>query len=143
MFPAGSVIIREGEPGDSFFLIDQGVVEVSTQGAAVGEVPLTTLQRGAFFGEVSVLNGSARTATVTALTNVAAVAFDRPVVEELLAQNPRARRLLETIVAGRARDAAEKLSRASVRPGSSSPAVPAAGPLPPSTPRPGSSGRDE
>jgi CRP-like cAMP-binding protein len=115
-FPAGSVILREGEPGESFFVIDDGVVEVSTRAGEAGEVGLTTLQRGAFFGEVAVLTGSPRTATVTALTDVSAVAFDRHDVDELLASNPKARRLLDAVMAGRARDAVEKIARASMRP---------------------------
>jgi CRP-like cAMP-binding protein len=112
VFPSGSVIIREGEPGESFYVIDKGVVEVSTVGVEGGEVSLTTLQRGAFFGEVSLLTGSPRTATVVALTDVAALAFDRDVVETMLANHPKARRLLDAVVAGRARDAAEKIARA-------------------------------
>lgn len=116
LFPAGSVIIREGEPGDSFYVIDQGVVEVSTRSEGAGEVSLTTLQRGAFFGEVSVLTGSARTATVTALTAVSAVAFDKSTVDELLANNPKARRLLDAVIEGRARDAAEKIAKATLNP---------------------------
>jgi cAMP-dependent protein kinase regulator len=113
-FPAGSLILREGEPGESFFVVDQGVVEVSTHAAAAGgEIPLTTLQRGAFFGEVAVLTGSPRTATVTALTDVHAVAFDKADVDELLASNAKARRLLQAVMTGRARDTAEKIARAS------------------------------
>jgi CRP-like cAMP-binding protein len=117
VFPAGKVILREGEAGDSFYVVDQGVVEVSTRADAAGnEVSLTTLQRGAFFGEVAVLNGSPRTATVVALTDVTAVAFDKRDVDELLASNPKARRLLDAVMLGRARDAAEKIARASAFP---------------------------
>lgn len=115
-YPPGAVILREGDPGESFFVVDQGVVEVSTRSEAGGEVSLNTLQRGAFFGEVSVLSGSPRTATVVALTQVAAVAFDRHDVDELLASNPKARRLLDTVMAGRARDTAQKVARASMLP---------------------------
>jgi CRP-like cAMP-binding protein len=116
--PAGTVIVTEGEQGDSFFVIDQGVVEVVTSSPTGGDVSLTTLQRGAFFGEVSVLTDAPRTATVTALTHVAAVAFSRSDVDELLASNPKAKRLLEAVMAGRARDAAEKVAKAvSMAPG--------------------------
>jgi CRP-like cAMP-binding protein len=116
VFPSGTVIVREGDAGDAFYMIDQGVVEVVTQTPIAGEVPLTTLQRGAFFGEVSVLTDAARTATVTALTEVAAVAFSKQDVDELLASNPKAKRLLEAVMTGRARDTAEKVARASSMP---------------------------
>ncbi|MEI8255120.1 MAG: cyclic nucleotide-binding domain-containing protein [Deltaproteobacteria bacterium] len=115
LFPAGTVIVREGEPGDSFFVIDQGVVEVVTQSSA-GEISLTTLQRGAFFGEVSVLTNAMRTATVTALTDTATVAFERKDVDELLSSNPKAKRLLDAVMNGRARDTAEKVAKASLVP---------------------------
>ena len=110
-FPASTVILKEGETGDSFFVIDEGVVEVSAQADAAGEVALTTLQRGAFFGEVAMLTGAARTATITALTDVSAVAFDRKDIDELLGSNPKPTRLLEAVIAGRARDAAEDRAR--------------------------------
>lgn len=115
-FPAGSVILREGELGESFFLVNSGVVEVRTRAGGGGEIELTTLQRGAVFGEVAVLTGSPRTATVTALTDVCAVAFDRHDVDQLLASNPKARRLLDAVMTGRARDTAEKVARVTQRP---------------------------
>jgi CRP-like cAMP-binding protein len=116
LVPAGTVIVTEGEQGDSFFVIDQGVVEVVTSSPSGGDVSLTTLQRGAFFGEVSVLTDAPRTATVTALTNVAAVAFSKADVDELLSSNPKAKRLLEAVMTGRARDTAEKVAKASTMP---------------------------
>lgn len=115
VFPAGKTIIREGEAGDSFYMIDQGVVEVMTT-APSGPVTLATLQRGAFFGEVAVLTGLPRTATVTSLTDVCLVEFEKPAVDEVLSRNPDARRLLEAVVLGRARDTAEKVSRAGTAP---------------------------
>ena len=116
-YPAGAVIVRETEVGGAFYVIDQGVVEVSTSSPEAGDVSLTTLQRGGVFGEVAALTGAARTATVTALTNVAAVSFDRQVIDEVLSRYPKARRLLDALIAGRARDTVEKIARASVMPG--------------------------
>ncbi len=116
IIPAGTVVVREGDAGDSFFVIDQGVVEVVTSTPNAGDVSLTTLQRGAFFGEVSVLTDAPRTATVTALTNVTAVSFSKKDIDELLSSNPKAKRLLEAVMNGRARDAAEKVAKASTLP---------------------------
>lgn len=107
---AGREILEEGELGDDFYLIDHGVVEVTTS-VSGSPVSLGTLQRGGFFGEVAMLTGRARTATVRALTDVTLVRFDKSDIDEVLDRAPSARRLLEAMIAGRAKSAAEKITR--------------------------------
>lgn len=110
-FPRGTVILREGEPGDEFYLIAAGNVRVeTTRTDDEHPVELATLGRGAFFGEVSVLTGRPRTATVTAVDEVLVVVFSRDLVERLLEAYPRVRKLLDAIVLGRARDTIEKIT---------------------------------
>jgi len=109
LYAAGRVILREGASGADFFLIDRGVVEITTATADGRSVPLATLQRGAFFGEVSMLTGMPRTATVTALTDVSVVRFDRTDIDAVLDKKPAARKLLEAMIAGRAKDTADKM----------------------------------
>jgi len=109
-FEAGSIVLFEGEQGDSFYLLKDGSVWVSTRRGGK-DVRLATLSRGAFFGEVAVLSGQPRTATVTAAEPVQAVRFDKEKIDEILAQYPKVRRLLEAVVLGRARDTIEKLTR--------------------------------
>jgi CRP-like cAMP-binding protein len=62
--PAGTVLIREGEPGDRFFVLLQGIAAVSQTG--LGE--RSVLRAGEYFGEVALAMGVPRTATVTAMT---------------------------------------------------------------------------
>ena len=66
---AGTVIIRQGEEADYFYVMDQGRVEV-TQVPADGGKPrvLRQMSAGEVFGEIGLLTGVPRTATVTAMT---------------------------------------------------------------------------
>jgi len=70
-FAAGEVVMRQGEPGDRFVVIESGEVDVAVDGRH-----LQRLGRGAGVGEIALLRRSARTATVTAVTDVAAFSVD-------------------------------------------------------------------
>jgi CRP-like cAMP-binding protein len=63
--PAGAVVTAEGGAGDGFFVIDFGEAEVTVEGQ-----PRATMSAGDHFGEIALLMGSDRTATVTARTDL-------------------------------------------------------------------------
>ena len=107
-FSQGDVIVRQGDPGDVMFLILDGRVKIETDTPA-GVVMLAELGKSACVGEVALLTGEARTATVTALTDVDAVAFARHRIERILADYPKVAVLLQTLVERRARDTIEKI----------------------------------
>lgn len=67
-YDAGHIIIREGEPGDIFYMIDSGSVDIII--AAKGSVPVATLTSGQFFGELALLSNDVRTASCVAKTDV-------------------------------------------------------------------------
>lgn len=67
-YEAGHVIIREGEPGDIFYMIDSGSVDIII--AAKGDAPVATLTSGQFFGELALLSNDVRTASCVARTDV-------------------------------------------------------------------------
>jgi CRP-like cAMP-binding protein len=70
-FDAGAWLMREGDPGSDFLLIDRGEVEVSQAGAALG-----TLGPGAGVGEIALLHDVPRTASVRAVGPVDAFSLD-------------------------------------------------------------------
>ena len=109
-FEDGQVIVREGDPGEALYIIKHGSVSVTTT-RQEEQLPLARLGRGACFGEVALLSGRPRTATVTAAESSSLLCFNRQDIENLLTLYPKVRRLLETIVQGRAQATIEKITR--------------------------------
>jgi CRP-like cAMP-binding protein len=64
-FEPGEIVVTEGEPGDSLFLLTRGTVRVFVLDGNGSNVQVRTLQAGDFFGEIAILTGNTRTATVT------------------------------------------------------------------------------
>jgi MFS family permease len=85
----GDVIIRQGNDADLFYVIDDGRVEV-TQARVPTDKPLVLREMGAgeFFGEIGLLTGVPRTATVTAQTNVRMAALAKKDFLELVEAGP-------------------------------------------------------
>jgi CRP-like cAMP-binding protein len=77
---AGTVLIDEGEPGDRFFVLLQGMATVSQSDLGKRGV----LRAGEFFGEVALAMGVPRTATVTAMTPCVVASCDQATFDELL-----------------------------------------------------------
>jgi CRP-like cAMP-binding protein len=85
VYPQGSVIITQGDPGDSVFLIGSGSVQVT-----IG-VPVAVLKEGEFFGEIAVLERKPRTATVSAKENCLLLEIAGEEFRKLLAAHPEIR----------------------------------------------------
>jgi calmodulin len=81
-FPAGAVILREGAPGDTFFVIQEGEVELCQQtnrdplSGYLGTV-INQLEKGNFFGERALITGEMNAASVRAATDVKVYAFHK------------------------------------------------------------------
>ena len=113
-YDQGQIIVREGDPGEALYLIRQGQVEVFT--TRDGEnIQLATLGPGACFGEVALLSGRSRTATVITAEPCTLLCFYRNRIEDILIAYPKVRKLLESMVLGRARDTIEKINRPPAR----------------------------
>jgi CRP-like cAMP-binding protein len=84
--PAGSVIFEEGEAGEEMFVIQSGSVEIVKKRKGKEKI-LTRLEKGDFFGEMSILENLPRTAKAVALTDVELVRIDQSTFDEMLRNN--------------------------------------------------------
>jgi CRP/FNR family transcriptional regulator/CRP/FNR family cyclic AMP-dependent transcriptional regulator len=96
--PAGTAVTQIGEPGNSFFVIIDGTVAVRTP---VGTG--TQLHPGEFFGEMSLLDGEPRSATIVATTDLRLLVVDRSHFWRLLDETPDLIRGMLTILSRRVR----------------------------------------
>jgi CRP/FNR family transcriptional regulator, cyclic AMP receptor protein len=96
--PAGTILTEVGTAGDSFFFIIDGQASVKTQ---VGVAD--PLHPGDFFGEMSLLDGEPRSATVAATTDVRLLIVDRSRFWRLLDETPDLVRRILSVLSGRVR----------------------------------------
>ena len=100
-FGAGEALVREGESGDAFFIIRRGVVDVSANGADGNPIHLNELTRPAFFGEMALMTGESRNATIRARTDVQILEMSRSGFTELFKSHPDAAAQMSEIIAAR------------------------------------------
>ena len=94
--PAGTVVIREGEGGDVFYLIESGQVDVIRDGKLVA-----TLGAGQYFGEIALLHDVPRTATCVARSDAELYELERRVFVSAVSGNEQSHATIEDIVTGR------------------------------------------
>jgi hypothetical protein len=88
-FERGGVIIREGQPGGSLYMLTSGRVRAFKKDAASGaQSPLGDLKEGAFFGEMSILTGQPRVASVVALSRCELLELDRQTLDGITKTHP-------------------------------------------------------
>src|SRR5262245_44910452 len=105
-FPAGEGIVREGAPGVSIYIIKSGLVEVRKKDPTTGiDFLVAQLSEGAAVGEMSLLTGKPRSATVTTVHPTVVFTLSRADFRSLLTQHP-------AISLGLARIMSERLEEA-------------------------------
>jgi CRP-like cAMP-binding protein len=97
-FPRGAVITREGEPADRFYILTHGEAEVLHTTGDGHERVVSKIGPGQYFGEIGLMQGGQRTATVRALTDVTAMSLDRETFGSLMTQSEISRGELERVV---------------------------------------------
>jgi len=88
VYAAGEPVIRQGDPGDSLFVIMSGRVEVTVVQEGAASVRLATLDEGDYFGEMSLMTGAPRSATVTALVETRLLEVGHESFRRILADQP-------------------------------------------------------
>jgi uncharacterized membrane protein len=89
-YAPGQVIMRQGEPGDYFYVVVRGQVQFLVPDANGQELIVDEVGPGGFFGELSMLTGEPRSARVKAIGEVTTLALDRVEFLNFLQQHPHA-----------------------------------------------------
>ena len=113
--PAGHVLFRVGDPGDSLYLIRSGEVEVYVKNDTGQRIVLETAGPKDFFGEMSLLDGGPRTASVVVSQDLEAIRVDRNDIHRLLEKHPTAAIDLLTAMGRRLRQTGELLRHTASR----------------------------
>jgi small-conductance mechanosensitive channel/CRP-like cAMP-binding protein len=99
-FAAGEPIIKQGEGGESMFIIAEGEVLVSLRASGLDQ-SITILRAGNFFGEMSLITGDPRNANCSAFTDVICHVLDHGSLQPLLAQRPAIAEHFSSLLASR------------------------------------------
>jgi small-conductance mechanosensitive channel/CRP-like cAMP-binding protein len=100
-FGVGETIVRQGEAGETFYLVEAGEVAIRLRGRDSVERRVATLGPGKFFGEMSLLSGEPRSATVVAIQDAVLLAIDRDGFRDALLSNPDVATQLASILSSR------------------------------------------
>jgi small-conductance mechanosensitive channel/CRP-like cAMP-binding protein len=121
-FTEGEIVVREGDSTSSMFLIAAGRAAVSVHaGEASASRKLAILEPGSAFGEISLLTGEPRLATVRALTETTLIEIDKATVAPLLRANPSLVEKLDAIILERRRHTSRERAAADGKAGAPEP----------------------
>lgn len=109
LYPKDAVIFREGDEANEVYFILNGKVKI-TKKTAKGEEVLAVLEKGVFFGEISVLTNSHRTASAVAATPVRVLRMNRQSFQQSMEKFPKLAMAVLQEVAQRLKSTTEKLS---------------------------------
>jgi len=87
-YPKGQVLCSEGDPGEELLLLEEGRVRVSRFAHTGQEIVLAEIEAPAAFGELALIDGSPRAATLTAMSEVTIRYLGRRTVLDLIAREP-------------------------------------------------------
>ena len=94
-FAEGVTVLDEGAPGDCLYIVKSGELEVYTSGVRGEKLALANLKEGDYFGEISLLTGGLRTASVRVLRPAELVRLSKKDFDRLVAKHPETMKVLE------------------------------------------------
>ncbi len=97
-FAAGEDAVRQGEYADRFFIITRGHADVLRTGPDGREVVVNRISPGQYFGEIGLLHGGRRIATVRAVETLEVLALDRAAFAELMSESEMSRQEMDRVV---------------------------------------------
>jgi len=101
-YEPGEIVVSAGEPGDSMFLITTGRVRAYMKDELGRQRQVREMAEGDFFGEISLLTGRPRSATITAAGACELLEFDRPALDAIVGRHPRVNEVLQAFYRERA-----------------------------------------
>ena len=94
-FEPGDILVAEGAPGDSLFILSTGSVKCFVRNPKGHYTKVHTLQEGDFFGEISVLTGKPRTATLVAAADCEVLELNKANLDAITKTHPEVRKVLK------------------------------------------------
>ena len=110
-FEAGDILVTEGAAGASLFILTTGTVKAFVKNARGESVKVHELAEGSFFGEISILTGRPRTATLTAATSCEVLELDKATLDGITRSHPHVLEVLKRFHEARAQDTVEAIIR--------------------------------
>jgi hypothetical protein len=110
-FEAGDILVTEGAAGASLFILTTGTVKAFVKDARGESVKVHELAEGSFFGEISILTGRPRTATLTAATPCEVLELDKATLDGITQSHPNVLEVLKRFHEARAQDTVEAIIR--------------------------------
>lgn len=113
LFPAGSIILREGDSGDTCYVLRSGKARITHEHPDGRALTLTNVGPGEIFGELAMFGGDTRSATVEAIEEVEAVAILADDLKRLLREHPGISVKLIEGLAQKLRESNDRIARQS------------------------------
>lgn len=116
LYGPGEIVIRQGEAGNELFVIRKGAVEVIAHASEQKDVVVARLEESKFFGEMSLMTGAERTATVRALEPCEMIVVGKTAFQQILRAMPELAQQISEILAARRQELDLRVHSEAARP---------------------------